>query len=120
VTIASRTAERARALATRFARIATVAPDYASAVRDCDLVVNATPIGIAGEAVPVDPANLGAGALVFDLVYRRGGTPWVLRARAHGHAAADGLEMLVEQGAIAFSRWFGIEPDRAAMWGALR
>jgi shikimate dehydrogenase len=47
-------------------------------------------------------------------------TPWVIRARARGLRAADGLSMLVEQGALAFSRWFGIEPDRDAMWNALK
>jgi shikimate 5-dehydrogenase len=27
--------------------------------------------------------------------------------------------MLVEQGALAFERWFGFPPDRAAMWAAV-
>jgi shikimate 5-dehydrogenase len=27
--------------------------------------------------------------------------------------------MLVEQGALAFERWFGIAPDRDAMWNAV-
>jgi shikimate 5-dehydrogenase len=27
--------------------------------------------------------------------------------------------MLVEQGALAFERWFGVAPDRAVMWDAL-
>jgi shikimate 5-dehydrogenase len=28
--------------------------------------------------------------------------------------------MLIEQGALAFERWFGRPPDRAAMWDAVR
>jgi shikimate dehydrogenase len=52
---------------------------------------------------------------VMDLVYRRGGTPWVKAARDRGNRAADGLSMLLEQGALSFQRWFGIDPDREAM-----
>ncbi len=58
-------------------------------------------------------------AAVFDLVYRAAETRWVREARAAGHPATDGLAMLVEQGARSFVRWFGREPDRAAMWLAV-
>jgi shikimate 5-dehydrogenase len=52
----------------------------------------------------------------MDLVYSRGGgTPWVKAARKRGNPAADGLPMLLEQGALSFQRWFGIEPDREVM-----
>jgi shikimate dehydrogenase len=51
----------------------------------------------------------------MDLVYRRGATPWVKAARKRGIRAADGLPMLIEQGALSFQRWFGREPDREAM-----
>jgi hypothetical protein len=40
-------------------------------------------------------------------------------ARARGHRATDGLTMLLEQGALAFERWFGMNPDRIAMRAAL-
>jgi shikimate dehydrogenase len=56
---------------------------------------------------------------VMDLVYRRGETAWVRQARARGLRAVDGLPMLIEQGALAFERWFGEAPDRAAMWAAV-
>lgn len=117
--IASRNAARADALAARFARIATVVDGYERAARQSTMVVNATPIGWRDDAMPIDPALLAPHTLVFDLVYRRGLTPWVVRARSVGLTAADGLGMLVEQGALSFSRWFGAEPDRAAMWAAV-
>jgi shikimate dehydrogenase len=43
----------------------------------------------------------------------------VRAAREAGHRAADGEGMLVEQGALAFERWFGVPPDRNAMWKAM-
>lgn len=120
VRIVARTAPRAAALAARFPRIATVFEHVADAVHEASLVVNATPVGLAGAEYPVDPAFLPPGADVLDLTYRRGETPWVHACRGRGLRAADGLAMLVEQGALAFERWFGAMPDREAMWAAAR
>lgn len=80
------------------------------------LIVNATPLGLADDdALPLSIDALPAGAPVLDLVYRRGETRFVREARAAGHRAADGLTMLLEQGGLAFERWFGFAPDRSAM-----
>jgi shikimate dehydrogenase len=70
--------------------------------------------------MPVDPALIDSSARVFDVAYRRGETPWVLVCRARGLRASDGLPMLVEQGAMAFERWFGTAPDRTVMLEACR
>jgi shikimate dehydrogenase len=72
-----------------------------------------------GDDVPIDPHLIPVGADVMDLVYRPNETTWVRAVRAEGHRACDGLPMLVEQGALAFERWFGREPDRAVMWAAV-
>jgi len=56
---------------------------------------------------------------VFDLIYSPTETAWVRDAREAGHRAADGEGMLLEQGALAFERWFGRTPDRGAMWRAM-
>lgn len=118
LTIWSRSLDRAHALAQRFSH-ARVESTLSHAVRDADLVVNATPIGLHDDAHPIALALLQPTAAVFDLVYRRSETAWVRAARAAGHPASDGLVMLVEQGALAFQRWFGIDPDRHAMWRSL-
>lgn len=117
-TLAARTAARADALVQRYARHTTRVGSYAEAAKGADLVVNATPLGLRGEPGPVDPATLSPGTRVFDLVYHRHGTPWVVGARGRGLPAEDGLRMLVEQGALAFERWFGMPPDREVMWAA--
>ncbi len=120
VRIVARSSARASALAARFPRIATVESNLAEAARDANLIVNATPVGLEGTALPADPSLLSANTDVLDLTYRRGETPWVHACRARGLRAADGLAMLVEQGALAFERWFGAIPDRDAMWKAVR
>lgn len=87
---------------------------------DADLVVNATPIGMGSDEIPVDLAQLKPGAAVFDMVYGRGETRFVREARESGHNAMDGLRMLLHQGVAAFMLWFGEEPPAEVMWRALQ
>lgn len=115
----NRTADRAAALCARFSSVAQVS-DVDELTREADLVVNATTVGLRDSAFPLDPSRLRSSAMVLDLAYRRGETPWVHAARQRGLRALDGLVMLIEQGAAAFERWFGFPPDRDAMWRAVR
>ena len=114
----SRNPAQAEALAHRFA-LAHAEPDLLSAVKGADLVINATPMGMADDALPVPIEALSRKCPVLDLVYRRGETAWIRAARNAGHPASDGLPMLVEQAARSFRRWLGVEPNREVMWGAL-
>ncbi|MGQ0640637.1 MAG: shikimate dehydrogenase [Gemmatimonadaceae bacterium] len=116
VSVWGRTVDRARMLAARFAHV-SVATNPQAALRDARLVINATPVGmgLGSEAMPVTPDAVPAAAVVIDLVYRRAETPFVRAVTARGLRAADGLVMLIEQGALAFERWFGFSPDRDLM-----
>ena len=118
LTVWTRRADAAAAFTRRFAH-ARGAESKRDALRDADLVVNATPIGLHDDALPFAVDALAANAAVLDLVYRPGETELVRRSRARGLRASDGMAMLVEQGAAAFARWFGVEPDRSVMWEAL-
>jgi shikimate dehydrogenase len=120
-TVAVRNRDRARAerLVARFGYSAQCSDD-AMDVERAHIVINATSLGLhQDDALPCDPARMRADAAVLDLVYRRGCTAWVRAAHARGLRAADGTVMLVEQGAAAFERWFGITPDKAVMWRSL-
>lgn len=116
----SRTPSRLDALAAGAGVPVTACDSAAHAVRDATLVVNATPVGLHDDAMVIPPASLPRSAAVLDLVYKRGETAWVRACRANGMRAQDGLCMLVEQGAAAFTCWFGVEAPRDAMWRALR
>lgn len=118
VTLWNRTPDRAYALSQRF-DTACVNLDIADAVHAADLVINATPHGLLDDNYTVDIALLPPYAAVYDLVYKADETAWVRAARHAGHRAADGLGMLVEQGALAFERWFGFPPNREIMWRAI-
>jgi shikimate dehydrogenase len=120
VRVYSRTRERAERLAERFEVIAQVRDSADDAMKAATLVVNATPIGLRGNDMPVNPGALPQGCAVIDLAYAPGETALVRDARARGHRAMDGLTMLVEQGAAAFERWFSQPADRSVMWDAIQ
>lgn len=118
-TVVARNAAKASRLAERYSRSAIVNDDPVAAAKRAALIVNATPIGQRDDAMPLDPSLVRRGTAVLDLVYRRGETAWVRALRANGNTARDGMTMLLEQGALSFRRWFGIDPDRNAMRRAL-
>ena len=82
------------------------------------LVVNATPLGMQGEAGPLPVERLNPGQLVVDTVYHPMETPFLAAARSRGIRAANGLGMLVHQAALAFERWTGVDAPLAAMRAA--
>lgn len=116
VAIVARHPERGAKLARRFRDVARVEKSSEAAVENATLIVNATPVGQREDEQPLDLKIIPKTTAIMDLVYRRGGgTAWVKAARKRGNPAADGLPMLLEQGALSFHRWFGIEPDREVM-----
>ncbi|MFW6180763.1 MAG: shikimate dehydrogenase [Spirochaetota bacterium] len=75
----------------------------------CDLVVNATPVGMHPRtgACPVsEQLAFGPGQVVYDLVYNPPRTRLLALARAGGARTINGLDMLVVQGLYALARWF--------------
>jgi shikimate dehydrogenase len=129
VAVLTRTPERAAAAAALAGAAGSVAPGgggaLAEAVGSADLVVNATPLGMAGGssagssgAWPVAPQLLHSGQVAADLVYAPRPTPWLVEAVAAGAIGLDGLGMLVHQAAAQLALWTGVEPPVAAMWQA--
>jgi shikimate dehydrogenase len=115
----NRTPERARLLCERFRSIAQPIDDV-GVVAGSDLVVNATAVGLHDEGFPLDPALVAPTSTAIDIVYRPGETAWVRALRSRRIRACDGIGMLIEQGALAFERWFGVAPNRSVMWEAVR
>ena len=84
-----------------------------------DLVVNATPIGMDGRSIPLEPRRLQAGQVIVDLIYRPVWTTLLLAARAAGARPVNGLGMLLYQGAAAFEIWTARPAPLAVMRAAL-
>jgi 3-dehydroquinate dehydratase / shikimate dehydrogenase len=106
VWILNRTPETAQKLA-RQAGAKTIKRE-AVAKTSFDVIINATPIGMAGQkGVPLLGAEDLNARIVFDLVYNPIETPLLKMARAKGLTAISGVEMFVQQGARQFEIWTG-------------
>ncbi|NCA81638.1 MAG: shikimate dehydrogenase [Opitutae bacterium] len=101
--------------------VAGVSLDRArTAARDCDLIIQATPVGMKpGDPSLLPPEAFRKGQFVFDLIYIPAVTPLLATAKAAGARTANGLGMLLHQGARAFHRWTGRKPPVPAMRAAL-
>ncbi|MGO9456472.1 MAG: shikimate dehydrogenase [Acidimicrobiales bacterium] len=120
VVVVNRTAERAASAAALAGGRGRVG-DPAEAP-SMDLVVEATPAGMAGAGVPslVEGSALGPGQVAADLVYHPAVTPWLAAARANGATVVGGLGMLVHQAAAQLAAWTGTEPPVDVLWMAAR
>ena len=139
--LVNRTFERAQALAAELApslrenratgpmtRLEAIPWEPAAMARQLshvDLIINATPLGMASQPVqfrqvsPIPASLLRPNHLVYDTVYTAGHTPLLLAAAEAGARGSDGLSMLLHQGALSFEIWFGrpapLEIMRAAL-----
>jgi shikimate dehydrogenase len=80
-----------------------------------DLIINATPMGMAGEPSMIKHEHIRADSIVYDLVYRPMKTDLIQNAEEAGATVVYGYEMLVEQGAKAFEIWKKMEAPREVM-----
>ena len=79
-------------------------------------VINATSAGLkASDPLPIDLAALPAPRACYDMIYNPAETPLLAAARARGIPAANGLSMLVHQGARALEIWTGRPVPVSAM-----
>jgi shikimate dehydrogenase len=131
--IANRDVEKAKGLAEELraffagprvlgpvARLQAIALEEAALrfqIANADLVVNASPLGLhRGDAAPLPARLLAPHLMVYDTIYGSGPTAFVSSAIDSGARAANGLSMLLHQGALAFEIWF----DRAAPLEVMR
>ncbi len=122
ITLYNRTVERARAVSRRIGgeRVRVVSPVEELNGGQFDLVVNSTRLGLdPSDPLPLDLQRLERVGAVLDLVYGDTPTPFVKEARKFGVPATDGGEMLVQQGAVSFERWWGKDAPVDAMRAAL-
>lgn len=119
----SRAEQVAHEIADAYPRTTVTVADNAAldeTAQAADFVVQCTPVGMKES----DRSLLGSkafrkGQKVFDLIYMYPETAILRTAREAGARIANGLGMLLHQGARSFSIWTGTEPSLSAMRSAL-
>lgn len=96
-----------------------------TAVHPADIVINCTSVGLDDptttfKELPLNADSLGDYSCLVDLVYRDGDTALISAARDRGVAVVDGLEFLVNQGALSLQAWTGLQAPIDAMRKAAR
>ncbi|MCR6096817.1 shikimate dehydrogenase [Salipaludibacillus agaradhaerens] len=82
-----------------------------------DLIINTTSIGMAPDIdrMPLSLETLSQGAIVSDLIYTPAKTRWLQEAENKGAIIQNGLDMFVNQGALAFEKWTGKSAPKEIM-----
>lgn len=89
--------------------------DWQDLLSDCDLVINATSVGLLPDESPLAAGAIPSGTLVVDLIYNPRPTRLLWDAAGRELRTLDGLPMLVYQGAAAFELWTGLKAPVAVM-----
>lgn len=123
--LVNRTESKAREVAAEILRLLPDSPtrvDVGYPAESVDLVLNATSAGLRPEdPLPFDERlwSLGRARAAYDMIYRPAETRFLARAREAGCRTANGLGMLLYQGAAALEIWSGrtapLEPMRRAL-----
>jgi shikimate dehydrogenase len=81
-----------------------------------DIIINTTPVGMEfnGE-IPITLDNVRKSTLLSDIIYTPMQTTWLMQGEQKGLPIMNGLEMFVQQGALAFEYWTGINPNQERM-----
>lgn len=115
--VANRTVEKAEELVTHISRFADgkalTLKDAEEHLGNYDIIINTTPVGMSPnvEEVPIRLDHLKKNAVVSDLIYNPLKTKLLQQAEEKGAIIHNGVGMFVYQGALAFQKWTGIEPN---------
>lgn len=120
VEVWNRTAARAEAIATELGGTAVAEPGAG----EYELIINTTAVGLRGEDpfehLPLTPDGFEPDQVVLDMVYGDRPSALLAAAEAQGATTVDGLEVLVQQGALSLEIWTGRKPPLDVMRAAAR
>jgi len=124
ITIANRTLENGNNLSEFAKKIglssnAIKIEDVNNYVKDFDIIVNATSVGLKNEASPISLEGINEKTIVYDIVYMPINTDFIKKAKERNAIVIFGYEMLLGQAARAFEIWHDMKAPYNTMKKAL-
>ncbi len=116
LTIVNRSLERAQLLAAEVQQTYSGGPVFSLndpqflVPRTASLIINATSVGMHDEQTPLPAevlARFDSDTFVYDMIYNPTQTQLLCQALTMGMRGANGLSMLLHQGALSFTLWTG-------------
>ena len=108
ITISNRTKKKAEDLKLQFQNLEIL--DWGDVV-DCDIIINATSLGLNKESINLDFSKCGNNKLFYDVIYNPTETNFLKEAKKLGNITENGKLMFIYQALEAFKIWHKIEPQ---------
>jgi len=89
--------------------------DIQNTASKCNLIINATPLGMNNEKSLIKSSSIRKEAIVYDIVYKPIITNLVENAKTAGAEIIYGYEMLLEQATASFKIWLQMDPPVESM-----
>jgi len=107
IIVSNRTKKKAEDLKSQFHNLEVL--DWGDTI-DCDVIINATSLGLNKESINLDFSSYDNNKLFYDVIYNPSETNFLKEAKNLGNKIENGKLMFVYQAAEAFKIWHGIEP----------
>ena len=108
IIISNRTKKKAEDLRSQFHNLEIL--DWGDLI-DCDVIINATSLGLNNESINLDFSKYENNKLFYDVIYNPAETNFLKNAKKLGNKTENGKLMFIYQALEAFKIWHGIEPQ---------
>ena len=108
IVVSNRTKKKAEDLNSQFHNLKIL--DWGE-VEDCDVIINATSLGLNKETINLDFSKYENNKLYYDVIYNPEETNFLKNAKKLGNKIENGKLLFVYQALAAFKIWHGIEPQ---------
>ncbi|MBC2367993.1 shikimate dehydrogenase [Listeria booriae] len=117
IAIANRTVEKAVSMVADTTHAAISLQEAETNLADYTIIIQTTSAGLTKEnpELPISLQNLAPGTIASDIIYNPAKTAFLEEAETRGAIIQNGLPMFVNQAAIAFQLWTGLDADRELM-----
>lgn len=119
IEIYNRTESKAVILKNKFNHIGSINIQTSLKTENIDLIINTTSVGMNSSEIPLNSKYINLKHTVIDIIYTPFETRLLQEAKQKNCSYLGGLDMLINQGAVAFTLFTTVEPDRTVMKNAV-